>query len=51
MIEEKNHWDNIYLTKKSGEISSTQDIPGASLAFILSTNVDKYTTRAWRKSR
>lgn len=40
MIEEKNHWDNIYLTKKPGEMSWTQDIPRTSLAFILSAHLD-----------
>jgi ubiquinone/menaquinone biosynthesis C-methylase UbiE len=41
MIEEKNHWDKIYLTKKPDEMSWTQDIPRTSLAFILLTHLDK----------
>ena len=40
MIEEKNHWDKIYLSKKPEELSWTQDIPRTSLAFILSTQLD-----------
>lgn len=40
MTDIKNHWDKIYLTKKSGEMSWTQDIPRASLAFIFSAQLD-----------
>ncbi len=40
MIEEKNHWDKIYLTKKPDEMGWTQDIPRASLALILSAHLD-----------
>jgi len=40
MIEDKNHWDKIYLTKKPDEMSWTQDIPRASLAFILSAHLN-----------
>ena len=33
-INTKNHWDTIYNTKQSNEVSWTQDVPTVSLEFI-----------------
>ena len=37
----KNHWETIYETKASTEVSWTQDIPQTSLDFVKSFNLDK----------
>ncbi len=41
MNKNKQHWENVYETKKSNEVSWTQDIPKTSLDFIQSFNVPK----------
>lgn len=41
MEQQKNHWENIYSTKQSNEVSWTQDIPQTSLDFIHSANLNK----------
>ena len=41
MENQKNHWENIYSTKKSNEVSWTQDVPKTSLDFIHSANLSK----------
>ena len=37
----KEHWDTIYQTKQPNEVSWTQEVPAASLAFIHQFNVPK----------
>ncbi len=37
----KSHWENVYKTKNSNEVSWTQDIPKTSLNFILSMKPKK----------
>ncbi len=37
----KEHWDNIYQTKKSNEVSWHQEKPKTSLNLISETNLDK----------
>jgi 2-polyprenyl-3-methyl-5-hydroxy-6-metoxy-1,4-benzoquinol methylase len=37
----KNHWDTIYATKKSNEVSWTEDVPATSLNFIHSFNISR----------
>ncbi len=41
MTEIKKHWETIYETKTSGEMSWTQEIPKTSLDFIHSLNIPK----------
>ncbi len=41
MTEEQNHWDKIYSTKRSDEVSWTQDIPKTSLDFVHNAKLDK----------
>lgn len=41
METSKDHWENIYATKKSEEVSWTQDIPVTSLDFLHSFNLSK----------
>ncbi len=38
---EKSHWENVYTTKQSHEVSWTQKIPQTSLDFIKSFNIAK----------
>lgn len=38
MEENKQHWENVYHTKKPSEVSWTQEVPQTSLDFILSGN-------------
>jgi len=40
-INTKNHWDTIYNTKQSNEVSWTQDVPSVSLEFIHKFNIPK----------
>ena len=37
----KNHWENVYETKNSNEVSWTQEIPETSLEFIENAAADK----------
>lgn len=39
--ERKNHWETVYSTKQSNEVSWTQEVPKTSLDFIHSFNVPK----------
>ena len=39
--DSKNHWERIYSTKKSNEVSWTQEIPSTSLNFLRSFNITK----------
>jgi hypothetical protein len=41
MDEQKKHWDKIYLTKKSDEVSWTQPVPKTSLDFLHSFQLTK----------
>ena len=41
MTNLKNHWNNVYQTKKPNEVSWTQDNPATSLEFIRSFNLPK----------
>jgi len=41
MAHTGDHWERIYQTKKSNEVSWTQDIPATSLAFIHSVGLSK----------
>jgi ubiquinone/menaquinone biosynthesis C-methylase UbiE len=41
MQQSKQHWDNIYSTKRPDEVSWTQDVPKTSLEFIHSFNLPK----------
>lgn len=38
----KKHWENIYQTKNSNEVSWFQEKPQTSLNLISETNLDKY---------
>ncbi len=40
-INTKNHWDTIYKTKKSNEVSWTQDVPTISLESIQTLKISK----------
>jgi trans-aconitate methyltransferase len=40
-INTKNHWDTIYKTKKSNEVSWTQDVPTISLESIQKLKISK----------
>ena len=40
-INTKNHWDTIYNTKQSNEVSWTQDVPKVSLEFIHKFKIPK----------
>jgi len=40
-INTKNHWDTIYNTKQSNEVSWTQDVPTVSLEFIRKFKIPK----------
>lgn len=40
-IDRKSHWENIYKTKQSNEVSWTQEIPKTSLDFIHSYHLPK----------
>ena len=40
-INTKNHWDTIYNTKQSNEVSWTQDVPTVSLEFIRKYKIPK----------
>lgn len=40
-FDAKEHWENIYQTKKSDEVSWYQEKPKTSLSLIYETNVDK----------
>lgn len=37
----KEHWENVYCTKQSHEVSWTQDVPSTSLSFIRSFGMPK----------
>ena len=37
----KNHWENVYETKNSNEVSWTQEIPETSLELIQNAAADK----------
>lgn len=41
MESSKNHWEKIYSTKKSNEVSWTQGVPETSLNFLRSFNLSK----------
>lgn len=41
MSDAKNHWDNIYATKTSDQVSWTQAIPETSLDFVHNFKVEK----------
>jgi len=41
MSDAKTHWDNIYATKTSDQVSWTQAIPETSLDFVHNFNVEK----------
>ncbi|CAL1517977.1 class I SAM-dependent methyltransferase [Chitinophaga sp. MM2321] len=41
MEQNKDHWENVYNTKSSSEVSWTQEVPRTSLDIILSCNVPK----------
>ena len=41
MEDSKNHWERIYTSKKSNEVSWTQETPVASLNFLRSFNLTK----------
>ena len=41
MESSKNHWERIYSTKKSNEVSWTQSVPQTSLNFLKSFNLSK----------
>jgi cyclopropane fatty-acyl-phospholipid synthase-like methyltransferase len=41
MESSKNHWEKIYSTKKSNEVSWTQGVPETSLNFLKSFNLSK----------
>lgn len=40
-VDTKEHWETIYKTKQPNEVSWTQEVPAASLAFIHQFNVPK----------
>ena len=40
-LNTKEHWDTIYTTKQTNEVSWTEEVPTASLAFIHKLNVSK----------
>ena len=40
-LNTKEHWDTIYTTKQPNEVSWTEEVPTASLAFIHKLNVSK----------
>lgn len=42
MENSKNHWEKIYSTRKSDELSWTQNVPVASLNFLRSFNLSKH---------
>jgi hypothetical protein len=41
IVDTKEHWETIYKTKQPNEVSWTQEVPVASLAFIHQFNVPK----------
>lgn len=41
IIDTKEHWETIYKTKQPNEVSWTQEVPAASLAFIHQFNIPK----------
>ena len=41
MNEQQNHWNKIYSTKQSNEVSWTQEVPATSLEFVHYANLDK----------
>ena len=41
MINQQQHWNNIYSAKQQGEVSWTQALPQTSLNFIHAANLDK----------
>jgi len=43
METSKNHWEKIYSTKKSNEVSWTQETPVTSLDFLHSFNLSKHS--------
>jgi trans-aconitate methyltransferase len=40
-MSQKTHWENVYKTKNTNEVSWTQKVPQTSLDFIKSFNVEK----------
>ena len=41
MKQDKTHWENIYRTKQSQEVSWTQEVPKISLDFVRSFKLPK----------
>jgi len=41
IVDTKEHWETIYKTKQPNEVSWTQEVPAASLAFIHQFNIPK----------
>jgi len=41
MKARKEHWENVYATRKSNEVSWTQELPKTSLEFVRGFNLDK----------
>ena len=41
-MDVKQHWENIYSTKESHQVSWTEDVPSASLSFIHQANPAKH---------